>query len=112
MVSKNFEKIGKNEYSDLLKMLAIHFPYLKNTNPKLLMKFYVLIDMHEKCMTSIFPLKKLNDYDLLLARVVNLSFLSISEKRLLEKQPRFVIRKLKNIRQVMVLALQNPKLET
>ena len=41
------------------KRLVIQFPYTKNTNHRPFMQFFVLIELHEKCMISIFPYMKI-----------------------------------------------------
>ena len=66
---KNSEKL-KCKKSMLLvygKMLVIQFPYMKNTNHWLFMQFSVFMELHEKCMISIFPYMKI----VLLAFLVN-----------------------------------------
>ena len=77
---------------------------MKNTNPKLLMQFYVLIDMHEKCIRNIARkmhkkcVHKLNDYHFLLTRVVNLNFFEYFWKTFASKTAWIRYKKLKNIK--------------
>ena len=43
------------QFPYMKKMLVIQFPYEKNTNHRPFMQFSVRMELHGKCMTSIFP---------------------------------------------------------